>query len=195
MVQEPIKLYGMTEEELLKFVYLDESSPSGIRWKIYASSRATKNSCAGTYSNTVKFPCWRVKINKTPCVVSRVVWFLKFKEVPEIVDHKDGNSRNNSISNLRSVPIKVNCENRAVLTSSGVPGVYRIEQKGRLYWRCQGTSAQNIRWVKSFSIRKLGEQEAFEMAKAYRLEKDKENSVQTRRNTLNELRANEKTSC
>lgn len=195
MVQEPIKLYGMTEEELLKFVYLDESSPSGLRWKVYASSRAVKDSCAGVYSETVEFPCWRVKINKTACIVARVVWFLKFGEVPEVVDHKDGNSRNNDISNLRNVAIKINCENRKVITESGIAGVYRVEQDGRFHWRCQGTSLNNTRWVKSFSVLKYGEQSAFEMAKAYRLEKDKENLVQTRRSTLNEFRANEEATC
>ena len=193
MVQEPVKLYGMMREEFLKFVYLDESSPSGLRWKIYASSRAIKDSCAGAYSETVKFPCWRVKINKTACIVSRVIWFLKFGEIPEVIDHKDGNSKNNSVSNLRNVVTKINCENRKVLTQSGVAGVYMFEQKGRFYWRAQGISIDGTRWVKSFSVMKYGKEYAFEMAKSCRLQKDEENLVQTRRNTLNESRTNEET--
>lgn len=188
MVQiEQLKLYGFTKSELLNWVYLSEDSPSGLRWKVSASSTAISGSVAGTFSRTVKFPCWRIKINKKPMVVSRVVWFLHTGLIPDKVDHKNGNPCENKFSNLRDVITKVNNENRAVVNPNGIPGVYLIEDKyGNLIWRCQGTSSVGKRWSKVFACKKFGYEAAKKLAIQYRLEKDLENNVQTRDRTLND---------
>lgn len=187
MVQESVRLYGFTREELLECVYLCEESPSGLRWKVSASSTAQAGSCAGTFSRTVKFPCWRVKINKKPMIVSRVVWFLHTETVPDKVDHRNGNPYENRFSNLRAVNTKTNNENRVVANPSGAPGVYFTEDKyGNLIWRCQGTDLSGKRWSKVFACRKFGHEKARNLAIQYRLGKDLENNVQTRDRTLND---------
>ncbi len=188
MVQEPVKLYGFTREEFLKWVYLCEDSPSGLRWKVTSSSTAVKDQVAGCFSETVKFPCWRVKIDKVPMVVSRVVWFLNTGEVPDKVDHKNGNPRENNFVNLRNVDIKINCENRIVLNPNGLPGVYLIKDSyGNYLWRCQGTNISGKRWSKVFACKKFGFYRAKELAIEYRLAKDSENNVQTRERTKNDI--------
>jgi hypothetical protein len=187
MVQESVRLYGFTREELLEWVYLCEESPSGLRWRVSSSSTAVKGQVAGSFSETVKFPCWRVKIDKTAMIVARVVWFLNTGEIPDKVDHKNGNPRENSFGNLRNVKIKVNCENRVVLNPNGVPGVYLTEDKyGNPLWRCQGTNYSGKRWSKVFACKKFGFDGAKKLAIEYRLVKDSENNVQTRERTLND---------
>lgn len=42
----------------------------------------------------------------------RLAWAFVHGEMPKMtIDHKDGNRANNRISNLRDVPLKVNCQN------------------------------------------------------------------------------------
>lgn len=188
MVQdEQLKLYGFTQDQLLQWVYLSKDSPSGLRWKVSASSTAQAGSVAGAFSRTVKFPCWRIKINKTPMVVARVVWFLHTGATPDKVDHKNGNPYENNFSNLRDVGAKVNNENRSVRNPNGVPGIYLVEDKyGNQLWRCQGTYPSGKRWSKVFACKKFGYDTARNLAIQYRLEKDSENDVQTRDRTLND---------
>jgi hypothetical protein len=185
MVQsEPLTLYGFTKEEFLGFTYVDVTSPSGLRWAKGASSTATKGSVFGTYSRAVKHPCWRVKYNGVPMVVARVLYFLT-KGIPPVgfVDHRNGDTYDHNHDNLRDVVIKVNCENRVVLNETGVPGVYFSD--GRCpSWRCQGVSADGVRWVKSYSVNKYGYENALSLAKKHRLGKEEENNTQTRRKTL-----------
>lgn len=188
MVQdEQLKLYGFAQEELLQWVYLSEDSPSGLRWKVSASPTAQAGSVAGTFSKTVKFPCWRIRINKKPMIVARVVWFLHTGIVPDKVDHKNGNPYENKFSNLRDVVTKINSENRVVSNPNGVPGIYLVEDRyGNQRWRCQGTSSSGKRWSKVFACKKFGYDTARSLAIQYRLEKDSENNVQTRYRTLND---------
>lgn len=186
MVQEELKLYGRTLKEFNELFYLSETSPSGLRWKVTTCSTAVKDSVAGCYSETTKFPLWRTKIQKQGVIVSRIIWFMFYKELPNIIDHKDGNPRNNSIKNLRNVGVKVNCENRVVLNESGHSGVYLIRE-GRT-WRCQGTSKNGKRWTKCFGVKKYGFDKAKEMCISYRKTKELENEVQTREVTLNDFR-------
>ena len=188
MVQnEQLKLYGFTRSEFLKWVYLCEDSPSGLRWKVSTSSTAQVDSVAGTFSRTVKFPCWRIKINKKPMIVARVVWFLHTGTVPDKVDHKNGKPYENNFSNLRNVGTKTNNENRIVQNPNGISGVYLIEDKyGNQLWRCQGTFSSGKRWSKVFACKKFGHDTARNLAIQHRLEKDSENNVQTRDRTLND---------
>jgi hypothetical protein len=186
MVQRELKLYGRTLAEFNNLFYLSEDSPSGLRWKVSTSATAQKDSIAGSFSETTKFPLWRTKVDKQGMIVSRIVWFMYYKEVPNIIDHKDGNTRNNSIDNLRNVKIKVNCENRVVQNPTGHSGVYLI-RNGRT-WRCQGSDSSGKRWSKCFSVKKYGLEGAKNLCIAYRKQKDIENDVQTREVTLNDFR-------
>jgi len=64
----------------------------------------------------------------------RVIFFMTYKEIPEQVDHVDGDSGNNHILNLRASNNRDNQMNRHVKVggSKELPvGVYEIERKGR----------------------------------------------------------------
>ena len=188
MVQrEPLTLYGLTKEMFESFVVVDNTSPSGLRWITSVSSTATKGSVCGSYSRTVKHPCWRMKLNKTPMVVARVLWFLLKGFPPQgVVDHKNGNTYDHSEDNLRDIAQRNNCENRVVKNVNGTPSISIIYDKyDNRSWRCQGTNSDGSRWCKSYAVRKYGYDRAYELAVEYRLRKESQNDTQTRRATLN----------
>ena len=186
MVQEQIKLYGMSLDDFNDLFYLSPDSPSGLRWRKTTCSTAVKDSVAGSFSETNKFPLWRTKFNRVGMIVSRIIWFMHHHEVPDVIDHKDGNPRNNQISNLRNVKVKVNCENRKVINATGHAGVYLIREG--MSWRCQGTKANGERWSKCFGVKKYGFNGAKDLCIAYRKRHESENGVQTREVTLNDIR-------
>lgn len=65
-------------------------------------------------------------------LVHRIIWKMAHGEAPDYIDHIDGDTMNNRIENLRSVPHAVNMKNKALYknNSSGVSGVaYRERDK------------------------------------------------------------------
>lgn len=72
----------------------------------------------------------------------RVVWAISEGKWPDVVDHIDGNGRNNMIGNLRSVTASENQKNarRSVSNTSGYAGVRFCLSTGRwiMQIRCGG---------------------------------------------------------
>lgn len=189
MVQdESLTLYGLTLQDYESVLYIDQTSPSGLRWKCTVSSTATKDSVAGCYSETVKYPCWRLKLKGRAMILARVLWFMYYKaSPPEVVDHRNGDTKDHSIKNLRAFTQKLNTENREVLSNTGTPGVYLREDKyGNPIFRCQGISSDGKRWTKVFAANKYGWDNALRMAKEFRIAMEDKNGTQTRRVSLND---------
>ena len=186
MVQESVKLYGLTREEFLQNIALDTTSPSGLRWIKTLSSTAVKGSVCGSYSRAVKFPCWRMKLNKKAMIVARVLWLLITGTYPKgVVDHRNGNTYDHNPKNLRCVGLKTNCENRVLQNKNGIAGVYLTEDsRGNPIWRVQGVTKSGVRWSRVFAVKKHGHDRARELAIACRKQKEIENSTQTREVTL-----------
>lgn len=57
----------------------------------------------------------------------RLAWLLVHGYWPTVLDHQDGNRKNNSLLNLREVTVSENNRNRGIRSdnTSGFPGVYR----------------------------------------------------------------------
>lgn len=80
--------------------YYDESSPSGLRWKIGRKGTKGKDSVAGSCHK--KHGAWAVQFRGTPTLTHRVVWEMFTGDVPNgVVTHKNGNKSDNSIGNLQ----------------------------------------------------------------------------------------------
>jgi len=103
---------------------------SHILWNItYSGKRAgTRYLDRGSYYYQV---CIFKKIYK----VHRIIWLMKNRTWPNIIDHIDHNGANNNIDNLRSVTHQENQKNRrmSVYNTSGITGVSMTKQNGK--WR------------------------------------------------------------
>ena len=87
-----------------------------------------------------------VKMNKVYFSEHRIIYTMINGEIPPdiCIDHKDGDTLNNNIDNLRPATISENMQNRLewVMLKSGVKGVYknknrwasRIEKDGTSYY-------------------------------------------------------------
>lgn len=156
--------------------YYDETSPTCLRWAV--ERRGGKNynvlikavgDQAGTFNGCMYA---QVGLQLKTEYVHRVIWELFNGEIPEgmQIDHKDGDRRNNRISNLRLVPAKLNSKNNRKRSdnSSGVTGVWLTEPQGYAYWCAEYQDESGKSRKKCFSVLKLGEEAALEAAKSYR---------------------------
>lgn len=168
-------------EELL---YYDESSPSGLRWKIdiglgFKKSyiKCPKDSVAGSLvTNRAKW--WQVGYAGKNYYVHRVIWVLKHGSIEsdKVIDHLDGNPLNNKIENLRLISNSLNKRNNKKYScnKTGVNGVSLHEvSQGYLYYDA-AVKSENKRYKKTFSVLKYGKEEAFSLACEWREAKIKE---------------------
>ena len=170
-------------------VYYDETSPSGLRWKVtitkpmprggFSVVRRIGDQAGGlsTYRDGSRRSIWIVEFTKQGKRIyetcHRVVWglFNTTKKDVALIDHIDGNSLNNLISNLRDSSFELNMRNKKMYksNSSGKTGVYFT---GDL-WMSQWVDESGTRRSKSFSISKYGE-DAFSLAVKWREQKIRE---------------------
>lgn len=74
---------------------------------------------------------YRVRVASKCYLVHRIIYLMHHKVLPEIVDHINGNTRDNLITNLRIATKKQNrwnCERNST-TISGYKGVYKDGKK------------------------------------------------------------------
>lgn len=159
--------------------YYDETSPSGIRWNVDRFSGrgrviAYRNDVAGTLACDEKY--YNAYVDRKLMRVAKIIMLLHDIEVPEgyIVDHFDGNTKNNKFSNLRVISQLKNCRNRRKQynNTSGTVGVTRkTDKSGHSYWVARWQVEVGKRGTKTFSIFLHGEDGAYNLAVDYRLNK------------------------
>ena len=164
---------------LSKYFRVDETSPSGVSW-IESPKGRFINSHAGYKAKPPKgrITYWRVRLGNKGLFAHRIICTLLYGNIPEdrVVDHIDGNGLNNSVDNLRVVPVAINSRNvrlpkdKAEKTEVfGVSKVYQ-KQKGKIYEYFRANyKGQNGVCQKQFSIEKLGEEMAFFLALCWRV--------------------------
>lgn len=157
-----------------KLVYYDETSPTGLRWKIEIRCGKGHNRVLRSVGDVAGVSTGKraqVRIGEKVYQASRIVLELMGIEIPEgqVVDHIDGNIKNNSIQNLRVVTESTNrqnCKKRSD-NKTGITGVVdRTDSKGRDFfvaiWKENGKARS--KW---FSKNKYGEI-CFELAVRHR---------------------------
>lgn len=72
----------------------------------------------------------QIRLNGVLYLEHQLVWLLENSEIVDLLDHRDGNGLNNTISNLRLADRVINGRNclRKSNNTSGVTGVYRHKQ-------------------------------------------------------------------
>lgn len=161
------------------YFYYDETSPSCLRWKVdryrgnhkWPHKFISKGDIAGSIGK--KEYC-EVKLFNKIYKVHRVIYEMEIGEISLTmkIDHFDKNPRNNFKTNLRIVSNAVNCRNKGMYkkNTSGVTGVsLHHNGHGNFYWNVQWCDLTGKIKSKAFSISKLGNDKAFDMASSYRL--------------------------
>lgn len=157
------------------YFYYDETSPSCLRWKV--------NRCGGPGNSTIvvfagsvaghlnKAGYWKVTLNGKGYAVHRIIWSIFYGNIPKKlkIDHKNKNSSDNKINNLRKVTQAINCRNskKRKTNTSGNTGIYfkqqYIAQYWVAFWRENGKTCH-----KTFKVSEFGFIGAKELAIAYR---------------------------
>lgn len=166
-------------DKLSSFLRYEPASNSGLVWVNtthkgnHCNSIATRaNEIAGSIvSDKGGKQYWVVKVQGVSYRVSRVIFLLHNPDFDQslLVDHIDGNSLNNNISNLRLVNHSQNAQNRRldIDSTSGILGVQRVCYRGRFYWQAKIHVDGRV-YTKTFSIEKYGEDCARSLAISHR---------------------------
>lgn len=123
----------------------------------------------------------RIMINGYKYYAHRLAWAYVYGDYPEgeqpYIDHINGNPSDNRIINLKASSDGENMKNKKIRSSntSGVNGVSRTEKKrpsGKVhcYWIAHWYDENGKLRGKYFSIHKLGEDSAKQLATDYRTE-------------------------
>lgn len=171
--------------------YYDESSPSCVRWKVkremFYPYYKLLNDVDDVAGKRDRKGYWLISVRgliekgvKSNFLCHRVICsLLELGDIENCdVDHIDGNTSNNLAENLRVCSRSENCRNRKKLDGklgSGVSVCVKKHppphsDKTTKYYLARYTDLQGVRRNKHFSVKKYGEEAAFEMAKNYWLE-------------------------
>lgn len=173
-------LNGVFQMDWSEHFYYDETIPSGLRWardvfrgRQYKFKAKSVGDCAGWKSLYGGNPYYRVRCGGYAYLSHRVIWSIFNGDIPNgyIIDHLDGNTINNKISNLRCTTMAKNSRNAKLPKTnvSGFCGVCLRSISGIFYYIAQGGKSS-----KSFSISRYGLLPAFAMACKWREDKIKE---------------------
>lgn len=162
------------------YFYYDETSPTFLRWKfllLKENGQPIYQTRPGTPAGVRTGRRVDVRLHYKLYQGQRIVFEMHHGKIPDglIVDHKDGDSTNNHIDNLRAVTQCVNTRNQSKRSTnrSGTTGVFRFVHKKsgsywRAFWACPTTGKEERR---DFSVTKYGEEGAYERALSLRAEK------------------------
>lgn len=155
----------------------DETSPSGLVWKVPQYFRGTPNySRVGkpvgsrTQSNDKSY--WAVGLSndyvRITYLLHRVIWVMKNGSVDpdNDIDHIDGDRLNNKIDNLRECSKSDNSRNlrKKANNTSGVTNVSRQQTKTSDGFRACVINQEGVVLRKFYSVNKYGESNAFDLA-------------------------------
>lgn len=152
----------------------DPTSPSGLRWFTTSKYRPEKLGNIAGHVNDEGY--WRIVFDgRKTKLTSHIIWeyFNPLKPIGDgwQIDHRDGDTSNNCITNLRRVVQLDNNRNKKAYrnNTSGKSGVKRsTNSSGNSYWSASYHTRDKQRKTKYFSVDKLGEDEALNLATQFR---------------------------
>lgn len=150
----------MNVEEVKK--YLDYNEETGIfQWKIRTSNRIKVGDEAGVITK-LGYRALSILGKKEYC--HRLAWLFVHGEMPDCIDHINGNKLDNRIANLRNTTKAMNNKNQHQSRTSLMLGVSKYQTKSGVKYRAVITEGGKYNHLGSFD----SEDEAFAAYKAYR---------------------------
>lgn len=99
----------VSHERLLELLSYNPDTGEFV-WRKYKGSHAGAGDIAG--ASAIKGRYSSIAIDQRPYLAHRLAWFYAYGVWPEFeIDHKDGDGKNNCLSNLRDVPHVINMQN------------------------------------------------------------------------------------
>lgn len=138
---------SLEKELILSRLEADESSPSGLRWKVRASQSIKAGDVAGCkQTNRYGCTCWSVGIKGRWIKAHNILWFLWYGQDPALfypltVDHSNRDGSDNSRSNLSLKSKKAQVQNRK---TRGKPCTATSAHQG-VHW-CSRSSRWVAKW-------------------------------------------------
>lgn len=155
-------------ESIEGFAEYDETSPTGLRWLVNASTKARAGSPAGS---DFQGRYWRIRLKGKDDLVHRVIWRSKNGDIPTglQIDHLNGDGKDNRLENLRLVTATGNQRNRAIPNTNrtGVMGVRYCEKDNG--YEAKWFDSSGKQKTKFFSCQRYGEASAKRMAEDHRV--------------------------
>lgn len=157
-----------SKEDLNKLFYYDETSSSGLRWKVNRSS-VKAGDVAGAIT---QYGYYHVAIKNKYFMIHRIILKLHGINIKEnyVVDHIDGNRGNNLLSNLRVVSQADNTRNRRINKEGELPiGIRYDKERDRFIAVVKDSSRKtssgnSVQISKHFLVKKYGHKEALRLA-------------------------------
>lgn len=150
----------------------DETSPSCLRWvRNAARNKVKKGDVAGIYKQKKRNPdrgYYMIYVDGISKAAHRIIWeIFNYSLTPsQQIDHINGITTDNRITNLRVVDNQTNCFNQTkrITNKSGVTGVHLTNNgNGRIYWVASWMH-NGKRKGRMFSVSKYGNEVAFKSA-------------------------------
>ena len=132
----------MLTADLVRKLFDYNPRTGDLVWAAPRSRRVKAGDVVGARSKT---PYVLVGIGQRVYVAHRIVWLWVYGELPNRdIDHRDGNPRNNRLTNLRLADRSENAQNMGLKSSntSGFPGVSLCRTTGR--WRATITLRRKV---------------------------------------------------
>jgi hypothetical protein len=119
------------------FEYCEDNISQPLVWKIIPSRSMKIGDVAGRLHSGTQY--YLIQINKKQYRLHRLVWIYHNGDIPNemIVDHIDGDTKNNRIENLRLATHSENLRNSKIRSTntSGIKGVQWYKSRNK--WRAQ----------------------------------------------------------
>ena len=127
-----VELLPLPSFDVLRETFDYDPATGVVTWKRKIGQRAVPGKTVGTF----KRHYFTVKLEGKEYILARIIWKLVHGSDPELlVDHINGNPKDNRLSNLRLASRRQNAQNRKSFKGNDACNVHQVKTTGK--WRAK----------------------------------------------------------